>query len=388
MSSRRRHAVPLISAAQRAALRSELTDMVEYRKSGLSLNWIVGCPLDCSYCVRHLFDNFEMKVPRALVSDEDAFAALIGHAYFRPGLTPIQLLNRATDPLLPTVKPHTFSLLKMLDDAGFRNHVLIISRWRLDAEDCRELNSYSNIQLTLLFTYSGITDKRIEPVDSDIAAQSLTTAHAHAIRYRTVLYWRPIVPGLNDSPEHIERALDLSSYAHATVFTGLFYRDAIREYYQAHGLPEPYDEVARRKFFPQDLEARILDAASRRGKDRLFRKTSCAVAYVHGVGAYNGHACISELCDICPASQRSLCRESTVMPDLEVLATTVGRLGGRILSVSPRSVIVEGLDEEKRYLVQHQFSFQVHDASKPHHVNQHGRADLGWPKILTEGEPS
>jgi len=58
-----RHGVPLLDIAQRAGMRPELLDVIEYRKSGLSVNWIVGCPLDCGYCVRHLFYNFEMKVP-------------------------------------------------------------------------------------------------------------------------------------------------------------------------------------------------------------------------------------------------------------------------------------------------------------------------------------
>ncbi|MFD1045277.1 hypothetical protein ACFQ1S_06610, partial [Kibdelosporangium lantanae] len=30
-------------------------EVVEYRKSGLSLNHIQGCPLDCAYCVRHTY---------------------------------------------------------------------------------------------------------------------------------------------------------------------------------------------------------------------------------------------------------------------------------------------------------------------------------------------
>ena len=41
-----------------ANLPASLKDVVDYRKSGLSLNHIVGCPLDCGYCVRHLFQNF------------------------------------------------------------------------------------------------------------------------------------------------------------------------------------------------------------------------------------------------------------------------------------------------------------------------------------------
>jgi hypothetical protein len=70
-------------------------------------------------------------------------------------------------------------------------------------------------------------------VDSTIAATSLRTLYEHAERYRTVLYWRPIVPGLNDSATHLERARDLTAHAHATVFTGLFFRQEIADYYTA-----------------------------------------------------------------------------------------------------------------------------------------------------------
>jgi len=44
------------------------------------------------------------------------------------------------------------------------------------------------------------------------------------------------------------------------VFTGLLYRDQIAEYYKANGLPEPYDETARRKIVPETLEQRVLAA--------------------------------------------------------------------------------------------------------------------------------
>jgi DNA repair photolyase len=70
-------------------------------------------------------------------------------------------------------------------------------------------------------------------------------------QYRTVLYWRPLVPGLNDSDEHLASAFELAKHADATVFTGLFYRDEIADYYKANGLPEPYADTARRKIVPE-----------------------------------------------------------------------------------------------------------------------------------------
>lgn len=376
----RQRRVPLLSDEQRALLRPELLDVIEYRKSGLSVNWIIGCPLDCGYCVRHLFDNFEMKTPRALMREDEAAELLVSHRYFQPNLTPIQLLNRATDPMLQVVKPHTFEMLRQLDDRGLTNHVLVISRWRVDPEDCAVLNSFRNLKVTLLITYSGIDDARIEPVDSNVAATSLRTAFAAAQRYRVILYWRPIVPGLNDTDEHLERAMALSRHAHATVFTGLFYRDQIRDYYKENGLPEPYNETARRKVFPETLERRILAAAgSRHAGSPLFRKTSCAVTYAHGVADYNGHYGIRELCDICPTAQLTRCADAWTHPEPTAVAAMAEDLGGTLIQINDRAVVVDGLSEQPRYLMQHTLGYQVHDVTKPHHRHQHGRASIGYP---------
>jgi len=371
--------VPLLNEADRTGVRTELLDVVEYRKSGLSLNWIIGCPLDCGYCVRHLFDNFALKVPRALMRESQAVELLVNHRYFRAHVTPVQLLNRATDPMLPTVKPHTFEMLRLLDERGLTNHVLVISRWRIEPADCAILNSFHNIKVTVLVTYSGIDHARIEPVDSNIAAGSLHTAFEHADKYRVVLYWRPIVPGLNDTNDHIRRALGLNRWAHATVFTGLFYKGQIRDYYRAHGLPEPYGEGARRKVFPENLERRILAAAREGTGSRLFRKTSCAVAYAHGDPDYNGHYGIREVCDICPAAQLTRCAQAWQRPDGGRVAALVDELGGNLVEINDRAVVVDGLDEQRRYFVQHSVGYQVHDVANPHYPRQHGRASIGWP---------
>ncbi|MGW5053934.1 radical SAM protein [Actinokineospora sp. NPDC004072] len=370
-----RRSLPLLGVDQRGKVRPELLDVIEYRKSGLSVNWIIGCPLDCGYCVRHLFDNFDMKIPRRLLSEAQAAEMLVGHQYFVPHMTPIQLLNRATDPMLPAVKPHTLAMLRELDERGLTNHVLVITRWRIEPEDCAVLNTFTNIKLTILVTHSGIDDARVEPVNSTIAAASLRTAYEHAENYRVVLYWRPIVPGLNDTDTHIARAIELSHHAHATVFTGLFFKDQIRDYYQAHGLPEPYADGARRKFFPHDLEQRILAHTARHpAGSPLFRKTSCGVTYAHRVADYNGHYGIRELCDICPSRQVQRCAKAWNRPDERRVATTAERLGGRLVEVNDRAVVVAGLDEQPRYLMQHALGYQVHDVTKPHHRNQHGRA--------------
>ncbi len=165
--------VPLLSRAQIDQLPERARVVVEYRKSGLSLNHVQGCPLDCAYCIRHTYDLWDQRQPRALMSDAQAVDELVGHRYFQPHMTPVQLFNRSTDPFLPGVRSHTFAVLDDLDARGLRNHVLVITRHQMKPQDAARLNHLTNIKVTLLFTYSGIDNKQIEPYPSGVAAESL-----------------------------------------------------------------------------------------------------------------------------------------------------------------------------------------------------------------------
>jgi len=377
--------VPLLEPDQLARLPARAREVIEYRKSGLSLNHVQGCPLDCAYCIRHTYGLWDQRQPRALMTDAEAVNQLVAHRYFRAHVTPLQLFNRATDPFLPLVRQHTFAVLEDLDSRGLTNHVLVITRYRMQPDDIERLNQLEHLKITLLFTYSGIEDRRIEPYPSHVAADSLRLMSAPPERkYRTVLYWRPLVPGLNDSHAHLDRAYEIHRYADATVFTGLFYRDEIAAYYRAARLPEPYGETARRKIVPETLEQRILtvfaDATS------LFRKTSCAVSFVHGLPDYNGHVGIRELCDICPLAQLDRCIRVHRIPDADRLRQLARSLPEArdmtLVDITERAAVVAGLDSEQpRYYLQHALGFQVHDVRHPHHDNRHGRADIGWKEV-------
>lgn len=273
--------VALLGRAQIDRLPKRAREVVEYRKSGLSLNHIQGCPLDCAYCIRHTYGLWDQRVPRALMSDCETVEELVNHRYFQPHVTPVQVFNRATDPFLPSVRPHTFAVLEDLDERELTNHVLVITRHSMKPEDAERLNHLQHVKVTLLFSYSGIDNRDIEPYPSYVAAESLKLMSAPKSRkYRTILYWRPLVPGLNDTDQHLEQAYALAQHADATVFTGLFYRNQIAEYYKANRLPQPYEDTARRKIVPETLELRVLAAFG--SVTPLFRKTSCAVSYAHG----------------------------------------------------------------------------------------------------------
>lgn len=356
---------------------SELSDVIEYRKSGLSLNHVIGCPLDCAYCVRHLFANYDMKRPHLVMDDESAVNLLVNHWAFQSSITPIQIFNRATDPFLPGVKEHLLRTLELLDARKLTNHVLVITRWKVLAADVERLERLCNIRLTILVTWSGITDKRLEPVDSFVAENSLATLAKHAKRTKCILYWRPLIADINDSNHDIDRASKLAKLADATVFTGLFHRAQIKEHLAIIGAETSYVETPRRKILPRELERRVIDRFS---GSALFRKTSCGVAFAHGVADYNGHYGIREICDICPAGQIASCAGAHQQPDGERMEDVLAAAGVDATKaiLAKGHISVQDSNEQQRYYIQHSLGYQVHDRALPHLPQRHGRAEEGW----------
>jgi hypothetical protein len=231
--------------------------------------------------------------------------------------------------------------------------------------------------LTVLVTWSGINDDRIDPVDSLHAENSLRVLSENAQRTKSILYWRPLIAGLNDSDEHMSRALALSSLAGATVFTGLFHRAEIREYLRLAGVPDVYSHIARRKILPAETEMRVLRAF----KDKaLFRKTSCGVAYVHHTADYNGHYGIKEICDICPPEQIARCALAHRRPELSRVRelAEIAQLKADYIDIDERKIEVSNSSEQQRYFIQHTVNYQVHDQAHPHLCGRHGRAEVGW----------
>jgi DNA repair photolyase len=265
----------------------------------------------------------------------------------------------------------------MLDRRKLTNPILIITRWHVEAEDIARLERLRHLKVTVLVTWSGIDDPRVEPVDSAVAEGSLAVLAEHAERVKCILYWRPIIAGINDSDDHLRRARELSALADATVFTGLFYREEIRSHLASLGAPDLYEQIARRKILPAEVEKRVLEAFS--GLP-LFRKTSCGVAYAHQISDYNGHYGIREICDICLRAQIGICAAAHRKPELarvRELAIVAGLDVGH-LEIDDRRIEVAASTEQQRYFMQHSLNFQVHDRAQPHHYGRHGRAELGW----------
>ncbi|GIF47548.1 DNA repair photolyase [Asanoa ferruginea] len=373
--------LPVLGDAAKAALDPYMALIVGYRKSGLSLNHIIGCPLDCGYCVRHFWGNFDVKVPHLLCPTDEAIEMLVSHHAFRPHTTPIQLFNKATDPFLPGVKPHLFQVLQALDSRGYTNHVLVITRFHVTEADMAALEQLEHVRVTLLFTYSGIQDPRVEPIaKSEVTVRSIRTAAAHRTRTGVVLYWRPIVPGWNDQPETMARVLDLGQAVDAIVFTGYYHKPQNADFLRDLGVEVPYgDDYARRKVMPADLDAHVVAAWEASGINTpLFRKTSCGVAYAHQAPDYNGHWGVREICDICPAAQRDRCAADYREPEPADMQDVLNLFGyDSDFVIEPGHIWTHGLGEQRRYAIQHTLRHQIWELDQPHYLHAHGRSLTG-----------
>ena len=161
------------------------------------------------------------------------------------------------------------------------------------------------------------------------------------------------------------------------MFSGLFYREEIRAHFRAAGVPDLYDATPRRKILPRELEDRVL--AAFKGLP-LFRKTSCGVAYAHGVSDFNGHFGMADICNICPTRQVAICEAAHRRPEPEevkVLAA-IAKLNPNGITIDDRRIEVGESREQQRYFIQHVLNYQVHDRRHPHLPRRHGRAEVGW----------
>jgi hypothetical protein len=245
-----------------------------------------------------------------------------------------------------------------------------------------ELESLRHLRVTLLFTYSGIKDSRIEPIaKSEITMTSIRTACAGKERTGVILYWRPIVPGWNDQPETMAGVLETGRDANALVFTGYYHKPENHAWLSSLGVELPYgeDDFHRRKVMSGDLDAAVVAAWRASGiSTPLFRKTSCGVAFAHGVADYNGHWGVRELCDICPAVQRQRCAAAYRQPTPAEMDRLLAELGYETdYLIEDGHVLTHGLGEARRYTIQHRLGFQIWELDQPHLLHAHGRSTYG-----------
>lgn len=302
--------IKYLSEEEKKKLDSYALKVIDYRRTGISLNHIIGCPLNCAYCVRHFWGNFTMKEPHLLCTDEEAVKELLRNKFFIKDRIPIQFLHKATDPFLPGVKEHMFCVLEMLEKMHIKNVVMLITRYKITKRDIEKLERFCNIRIVVFFTYSGIKNNNIEPISTMNNIDDLINCIQLSKKVKFIQYWRPLVYGWNDSEEIIKDVLKYSKFFDAIVIKGLRHKKENDDYFQEKNISIYHKYGQYKKILDKDILERVYKIHKDMGINiPIFQKTSCAIAHLFEFGDYNMQIKEGIDCYNCSIAQQDRCNK-------------------------------------------------------------------------------
>lgn len=283
------------------------SEPVEHLTSWLTINPYKGCSLGCAYCFRANWHQAD--TPELIITVEEAVQHLIKHPKFVPHMTPVSINNSSTDPLLPKVRQSTFKAIEILDKAGFCNPFIIISKLKFSQAEVELLRALRNIK-PFFFASLSLIPKHIEPAPVGLRLRNLQQLKDAGVP--SIMYFRPIVKGWNDSPGIIEKALQVGQkYCKAICIGSLRMAPTIREEIAKVGeYLDDFPDDFHAKKMEDEIEERVLGIYKKHDLTvPLFKHSSCAVSYLMNWKNYNElfrnpkKNCL----ETCPSKQQDLC---------------------------------------------------------------------------------
>jgi hypothetical protein len=315
----------------------------------LILNPVLGCSFGCAYCFRadeqrSSVDWFLNGRPTQVIGDSEVVDRLSRHPFFVPGVTQLGLHTASTEPFLPQVRASTFRLLELLEERGWRNDVMIITKHFITAADVARLASFQSFQILLFLTFNA-APAEMEPMGARHGFHERQVATVHHLKAHPNLmaahYYRPIVPGWNDGEEQIAQALTFGEPLGLTVIGGLKEIPGLDEISLRRRLSAP--TVAQgepgEKHFPPELVERIFAIHGRLGLSStvvgdqscgltvmLSRLRGAAVPNVEAVRMYDAMSSHRPKClGRCSPAQLDACARPPV-PSAAAVTDLLGRM--------------------------------------------------------------
>lgn len=249
------------------------------------LNPFLGCSVGCAYCFRPCemkddLDWFLHGRPIKVEEEKRLIDGLDEEIFFLKNKTLIGLHTATTEPFLPEVKESTFNLLDMLDKKGFKNNVLIITKYYLNEEDIKKLDQYENFNIFLLLTFNNHPSS-IEPLNAsknfiNKKWKTLELLNKFSKNILYAHYYRPIIDGCNDSTEQIEEVLTFGEQTGITVIGGLKYTHKLEEYLKEH-YPKKLNSSNKKYLKKETIEKIIEVHAKLKLKSTIVQDQSCGL---------------------------------------------------------------------------------------------------------------
>lgn len=332
-----------------------------YHDSWMSLDPVLGCPYDCTYCV---LSNWGLNKCRPVIKKTpgECVAALLEHRFFTPGNTKIAIGNE-TDMFHPLNTGYLLEILRQLSAGNISNPIILITKAPLHEGILEKISSIPGLNVILFLSYSGLGSEYEPSFTPGQFRRNFILARSY--RFPVVHFWRPLLP-VNSSVEAVDNMLEfVSGYAMATVFIGLKIHPGLAKI------------TGNKKKFP--LPPGVLDSPGEwmapgtvetvysRGKCTVpqypvFRHTSCALSYILKQPDYTATVYRKDICpgSQCPESQRRMCEQAKNIPTDDQVTEILARLDRKIdYSVKKNCVKLHGS------VCQEEFSFILHHLNFP-----------------------
>ncbi len=301
-------------------------------KNFLCINAIAGCRNDCIYCYKHGWDIENKFKPTLLFEVKEILKNIKKHRYFHPNI-PLAVHNSATDPFQEEVIETTFEILDGLESQGITNIVGLITKEYISEEIIKKLESYKNIRPIIFVTYSFLP-KEYENVIVEKRIESMKNLSKS--RLKKILYYRPIISGVNDSEKIVKDIVTLGEkYFDCIVRSPLKVDVNIIEYMAGKNIfiDSHYDiglniHDSIKQMLPDSRER--VDNILVQSKVPYFKKTSCGISYLFGEADYNTQWIRENIyCSRnCPDEQRKRClRQSIKKPSSKEIEELLRHLG-------------------------------------------------------------
>lgn len=247
---------------------------IEHLKSGLSINTHIGCPLGCKYCILSTIENYDGR-PQNCASPKDIIESLFTkNSFYVKGHTPLYINNR-TDPFLPEVIDSTYELLSLLSKQEIQSPIMLITKL---SPDERIIPLFDQLNILLFYTFTGLPHGMDFNSDKRISEINLEKIYSCVPKKSRFLYYRPIIPGLNDDLLIFEDIVSRIGINFDTITVGgvRIFEKNIEQIFPLLG--KKIGEVDRNhKYIENEFYQSIMPLAEKYNVN-IIRHTSCAIA--------------------------------------------------------------------------------------------------------------
>jgi DNA repair photolyase len=282
---------------------------ISVANSSFSLDPFRGCPANCAYCtvagaLRDItlepINDIETRIllpktPERLFPGTMLAEHVMEHPAFIKDRSIISIGTGSTEAFLPQVEEDTWDIMKTLLHRGYRNPFWIVTK----------LGIADRLTEKWLRRFQTLSEQKIQVLVSVTFSAAPTWVEAYqGPRFRNMEllknvgvkishHLRPVIPGVNDSDECLQKAVDAASGIAEAICLGGLRRDqgvdvAWSNVYGLNPQILPERQNSRSKDLSHDYSRRVKEYVLAKKLDiPVYHKSSEVISYLLGFPDYN-----------------------------------------------------------------------------------------------------